>query len=115
MYVFKEDKEQLDEMSLRVVSSRTDNLPFRIVIQSPDHQPPHVHIRDLATGKKKLGRFLLSGSPPKRPEDIEDYEEGIPDEWRGLICSWAKKPHKAFPKMTNWEALCLDWSRNEDF
>ena len=55
----KQEKYQLDEMAIRVISSRSGGLPFRITIQSPDHPPPHAHIRDLETGNKKLGEFEI--------------------------------------------------------
>jgi len=108
-------KGKLDEMAIRPVSSREDGLPFRIAIKSPDHQPPHAHIMDLKTGKKELGQFLIAKNSPRLPNDIKDYKQGITDDMRALISKWAGQPHRPFPGVTNWEALYLDWTRNEKF
>jgi hypothetical protein len=103
----------LNEMSILAISSRKDGLSFRIVIKSPDHNPPHAHIVDLKTGKTDLGQFLISESIPSSPKDIKDYRQGITDEMRNQIFKWAKSPHRALPKINNWNALYLDWTRNE--
>jgi hypothetical protein len=109
------EKHPLDEMAIRVISSRSDGLPFKITIQSPetDHlNMPHAHIRDRETGKKKLGAFQIPKSMPRRPEDIKDFAEGVSDEWRELIFRWMKSKYKKYPRLTNWEALYLDWLGN---
>jgi hypothetical protein len=112
MVIIKE-KQKLDEMAILVVSS-LEELPFRIAIKSPDHQPPHVHIMDKETGKKEIGQFLLTFTPPKKPEDIRDYKQGVSNEMRELIFRWAKSPNKrAWGKLTNWEALGFEWQGNE--
>jgi hypothetical protein len=111
MITLKEKK--LDEMAIQVVSSQSDGLPFRIAIKAPDHLPPHAHVMDSATGKKELGQFLLSSDLPKKPEDIKDYKQGIPDEWRPLILQWAKNRCADFPVAKNWEMLYWEWKRNE--
>jgi hypothetical protein len=105
--------QKLDEMTIQVVSSRTDGLPFRIAIKAPDHQPPHAHVMDLETGTFEVGQFLLSDNQPGKPEDIKNYKQGIDDAMRQTIFDWAKAPHKALPKITNWDALILEWGRNE--
>jgi hypothetical protein len=87
MIILKE-KRQLNEMAILVASSLKNRLPFRIAVQSPDFDPPHGHVRDLRTGKQKLGAFIIPQSPPKKPEDIKDYEEGITDEMREIIFRW---------------------------
>jgi hypothetical protein len=106
-------EQELNEMAIAVISSRKDGLPFRITIQIPDHFPPHAHIKDLETGKKELGQFVVSEDPPRRPEDIKDYKQGLTEEMRQAIFEWAKAPHKALPQIKNWDALYLEWSRNE--
>ena len=109
-----DEKQQLDEMAIRVISSRSDGLPFRITIQSPDHtDKPHAHLKDLETGKKELGQFEITRRPPRSLEDIKNYKQEIPVEWRELIFTWLNKPHKALPEISNWKALYLDWLRNE--
>jgi hypothetical protein len=115
MIIIKE-KQKLDEMAIRAVSTRKDGLPFRITVKSPDHQPSHAHVMDAATGKIELGQFKISSKPPARPEDIENYKQGITDEMRNLIFKWAslisKKP---FYPGTNWGALNNEWSPNDPY
>jgi hypothetical protein len=108
-----EEQQKLDEMSRVVISHPKDKLSFRIAINIPDHQPPHAHILDLKTGKTELGQFLISDNPPKKPEDIENYKQGVTDEMRQEILVWAKSHDKDFPKATNWEMLVREWLRNE--
>jgi hypothetical protein len=107
------EKQNLDEMAILAVSSRKDGLPFRIVIKSPDHQPPHAHIMDLKTGKTELGQFEVSENPPRSPKDIRDYGPGITDSARELIFKWAGQPHQALPRIRNWDVLYLEWGMNE--
>jgi hypothetical protein len=104
MIIIKE-KENLDEMAICPVSSRSDGLPFRISVKTPDHLPPHAHVMDLKTGNKELGQFEIPKSMPRRPEDIKDYKQGISNEWRSLIFQWMKMPYKRCPEITNWEGL----------
>jgi len=112
MILIKE-KQLLDEMAIRPVSSREDGLPFKVSIKAPDHKPPHAHIMDLKTGKVELGQFLLFKDPPRSPSDIKDYNQGITDEMRSLIFKWARLPNRDFPKGSNWEMLYWEWLRNE--
>jgi hypothetical protein len=121
MIILKE-KQRLDEMAILRVSSKRDGLPFRITIQSPEtNHLPHAHIRDLKTGKVKLGEFAISKNPPRQPQDIKDFGEGITkdrevaDDWRRLIFQWAYRPNAKYSgKITNWEALWGQWLVNED-
>ena len=96
MVIIKE-KQNLDEMAIRVISSKRDGLPFKITIHAPDHRPPHAHVKDLETGKRELGQFKISETMPRRPEDIKDYKQGIPGEWRQLIFQWASNRCAKFP------------------
>jgi hypothetical protein len=119
MIILKEKR--LDEMAILRVSSERDGLPFRITIQSPEtNHLPHAHIRDLKTGRVKLGEFALSKSPPRSPRDIKDFGEGLTkdeetaNKWRELIFRWAYAPSRKFPKNNNWEALWGLWLVNED-
>jgi hypothetical protein len=110
-----EEKQSLDEMAILVVSSpRKDNLPFRVTIKSPDHQPPHAHVMDLATGKKEIGQFLISKNAPRKPDDIKDYKQGISDEMRENIFNWSKFSYKDASEITNWHALNIAWKFNEE-
>jgi hypothetical protein len=114
--ILKEKKslkeQKLDEMAVLVVSSKQDRLPFKITVQSPDFAPTHARIRDLKTGKHKLGAFEVSRSMPRNPSEIKDYEEGVTDDMRQIIFNWAKLPNKdGFPG-TNWSALYYVCSLN---
>jgi hypothetical protein len=104
---------KLDEMAILVVSSVTDNLPFRVTIKSPDHQPPHAHIMDKETGKKELGQFLISEGRPGISSAVKDYKQGINDEMREAIIKWAGQKHQHLTKQTNWEVLWMVWKMNE--
>jgi hypothetical protein len=107
------EEQELNEMSIQAVSSLTDDLPFRVAIKSPDHQPPHAHVMDNATGKKELGQFLIPLSKPRASSDIKDYKQGITDEMRNTIFLWMRGKSKLLPIATNWELLCTVWRLNE--
>jgi hypothetical protein len=108
-----QENQKLDEMARLSVSSLSDNLPFRIVVNSPDHQPPHAHVMDNATGKKELGQFLIPASKPRDSSDIKDYKQGIADEMRTTIFLWMRGKNKLISGKTNWESLCIAWRFNE--
>jgi hypothetical protein len=107
------EEQELNEMAIQAVSSMKDNLPFRIVIKSPDHQPPHAHVMDNEVGKKELGQFLIPASKPRDSLDIKDYKKGITDDMRRIILLWMKSRSNLLPKVTNWELLCTVWKLNE--
>jgi hypothetical protein len=107
------EERELNEMAIQVVSSREDGLPFRITIKAPDHQPPHAHVMDIATGKKEIGQFLISKAPPRKAEDIKDYKQGISGEMREKIFNWSKFSYSGFPNVSNWDALNIFWRPNE--
>jgi hypothetical protein len=108
-----QEKEKLDEMSRLQVSSMSDDLPFRIVVNSPDHQPPHAHIMDNETGKKELGQFLIPATKPGTSFEVEDYKQGISDGIRTTISLWMRGKSKLISGKTNWESLCIVWRFNE--
>ena len=122
MYILKEKQaseaqqyeQLLNEMSIRVISSKNDGLPFRITIQTPDKKEiDHAHIRDLRTGNIKQGAFIVTKIPPRSPQDIKDWHEGITDEMRELIFKWSKLRNWCFPG-TNWQALVYECSINRN-
>jgi hypothetical protein len=113
MVILKE-KEPLDEMARMPISfPNKDGLPFRIIINSPDHKPPHAHVMDLKTGKRELGQFEVTKNSPRSSRDIKNYKQGISDEMRELIFKWAGLPYRTLPKISNWEMLYLAWEINE--
>jgi hypothetical protein len=99
-----DEKQRLEEMGQMIVSFDTDKLPFKVAIQSPDHDPPHAHVLD-KKGKKEIGQFLVMAATPRKSSDIKDYKQGIPDEVREAVFAWSSKPCRALPKNTNWEQL----------
>jgi hypothetical protein len=111
--IIVQEKQNLDEMTRLSVSSLSDNLPFQVVVNSPDHQPPHAHLMDNATGKKELGQFLIPASKPRTPSDIKDYKQGISDDMRNTLFLWIRGKSKSQPKLTNWEFLWTAWRFNE--
>jgi hypothetical protein len=107
------NEQDLDEMAIQAISSLADNIPFRVAIKSPDHQPPHAHIMDNATGKKELGQFLIPLSKPGASSDIKDYKQGISDETRTTLFLWMREKSKLISGKTNWEFLYAVWRLNE--
>jgi hypothetical protein len=101
-------------MSIQAVSSLADEIPFRVAIKSPDHQPPHARLMDNATGKKELGQFLIPLSKPRGPSDIKDYKQGIADDTRNTLFLWMRAKSKLLPIATNWELLRTVWQLNEE-
>jgi hypothetical protein len=95
------EEQQLNEMAIQSVSSIRDNLPFRVAIKSPDHQPPHAHVMDNDNGKEELGQFLIPASKPRDLSDIKDYKQGITDSMRRTILLWMKSRSNLLPKVTN--------------
>lgn len=108
------EEQRFDEMAIQSVSSILDDLPFRVAIKSPDHQPPHAHIMDNATGKKELGQFLIPASKPRGPSEIKDYKQGIPDDMRNTLFLWMRQRNKLALSYTNWEFLNIVWRFNEE-
>jgi len=114
MVIIREDLEQLNEMAIRVISAKSDNLPFRITVQTPDKEKvDHAHVRDLKTGKQKLGCFVITKVSPRSPQDIKDYHEGITKEMREIIFKWSSRPNWRYPG-TNWQALVYECEINRN-
>jgi hypothetical protein len=113
--VIIQGKQNLDEMARLSVSTLADNLPFKIVVNSPDHKPPHAHLMDNTTGKKELGQFLIPISKPRASSDIKDYKQGISDDARNTILLWMREKSKLISGKTNWESLHILWKLNEKY
>jgi hypothetical protein len=105
MTIFKE-KEKIEEKGRMVLSSDTDNLPFKVAIQSPDHEPAHAHVLDKDI-KKEIGQFLITAVKPKTPLDIHDFNIGITDDMRKQIFTWSRQHNKFLSKISNWESLMM--------
>jgi hypothetical protein len=109
----EKDEQRLDEMTNLVISTMRDGLPFRIIIKSPDHLPPHAHVMDNETVERELGQFLIPVSKPRSPSDIKNYKQGISDDMRDTIFRWMKSRSKLDLKLMNWEFLYTIWRLNE--
>jgi hypothetical protein len=108
MVIFHEDR--LNEMAIADISSATDNLPFKIVLKLPDHEPRHAHILDKNDISKEKGQILIPRTKPKSPLDIKDYKKGeLSDDDRKIILGWMGKKNKMFTKYTNLEVMNSLW------
>jgi len=106
MVIIKENT-QLNEMAFSTINSPRDNLPFDVVVRSPDHNPPHAHLypKGVRQENKQLGEFLIPKRPPKYAGDIEGYRDGVTDDQKERLAVWMSQRNKWHPKCTNWELL----------
>jgi hypothetical protein len=120
MIIFKE-KQQLDEMSIRVISSPEENLPFKVTIKCPDKGSfDHAHIMKLRTKADEIGAFVITKNPPKSVEDLVGYTEGkhkgldnFTDGQLQALVDWASRRHPVYPG-TNWQALQYEYAVNRN-
>ena len=113
MIILKE-KEKLEEMGRALVSARSDNLPFRVAVNNPDHDSPaHAHLLDIKTGTEERGQFIIPVKAPRTPEEVKDFKGNLSRETKELLMNWMLKPHHKLPRFTNLEALWIMWSGNE--
>lgn len=116
------EKEQLDEMSLRIISNRNDNLPFKIIVKCPDKgRYDHAHIIKLGTKCEELGAFVITKNPPKCIEDLVEYCEGpheglrkVPTEQLQMLVNWASRKNKILTAYTNWQMLQYEYYINRN-
>jgi hypothetical protein len=113
------EKQRFDEMAIRVISSPSDNLPFKITVMSPDKgKSDHAHILKLRSKKDELGTIVITKDPPKSVADIIGYTDGNHSGLRNLsedqlqaIVDWASRRNSLFPG-TNWQALQYEYFVN---
>jgi hypothetical protein len=118
MLILKE-KQQLDEMSIRIISDPEDGLPFKVTIKCPDKGSfDHAHIMKLGTKADELGAFVITKNPPKSVEDLVGYDEGghkgltnFTNEQLQMLVNWASRRNPDYPG-TNWQALQYDYTIN---
>ena len=114
-----DEKQQLDEMAIRVISSPEDKLPFKVTIKSPDKGKfDHAHIYKLNTKDVEMGAFVITKTPPKYVADLVGYTEGPHEglknftrEQLQLLVNWASRQNSLFPG-TNWQALQYEYAVN---
>jgi hypothetical protein len=121
MYITQE-KQRLDEMSIRVISFPEDNLPFKITIKCPDKgRVDHAHIMKLGTKADEMGAFVITNKAPKTIKDLVGYKEGEHkglenfnfDQLRALI-DWASRRNSLLPAYTNWQTLQYEYAVNRN-
>jgi len=100
----------LNEMAQVPLSSTEDNLPFKVIIQLPDHDPPHAHIYS-NDGKTTIGQILIPKTKPRSVDDIKDYKGKLSDADKMTIYAWMNRKSKIQPKLTNFEQLVNFWGR----
>jgi len=98
----------LNEMAHASVSSFEDNLPFKVILQLPDHDPPHAHILS-NDGKKELGQILIPKTKPTGVEDIKDYKGKLSDFDKMTLYAWMNRRSKRHPKGTNLDFMNSLW------
>jgi hypothetical protein len=115
------EEEQLDEMSIRVISFAEDKLPFKIAIKCPDKgKLDHGHIIKLGTKADEIGAFVITSNMPKAVKDLVGYTEGIHEGLKNLkfdelqaLVSWASRRNSLYPG-TNWQALQYEYAINRN-
>jgi hypothetical protein len=115
------EEEQLNEMSIRVISFVEDKLPFKIAIKYPDNgRLDHAHIIKLGTKTDEIGAFVITNNTPKVVKDLVGYigekHEGLKnlnfDEFQMLV-AWASRRNLLYPG-TNWQALQYEYAINRN-
>jgi hypothetical protein len=119
--IILQEKQQLDEMSIRVISFSKDRLPFKVTIKCPDKGKfDHAHIMKLGTKDTELGAFVITKSPPRSISDLVGYAEGghkglknFTDEQLHALVDWASRRNSLYPG-TNWQALQYEYAVNRN-
>lgn len=124
MYFLKDkdllEKEALNEMSLRIMSDTSDNLPFKVIIKSPDKgKYDHAHIIKLGTRCEEIGAFVITKHSPRSVKDLVGYCEGqhkglqnIPVYQLQMLVEWASKKNALMPFYTNWQMMQYEYCVN---
>jgi hypothetical protein len=114
------EKLQLDEMSIRIISSPEEKLPFKVTIKCPDKGKfDHAHIMRLGTASDELGAFVITRSPPESIQDLVGYTEGghkglvnFTDDQLQALVSWASRRNSLLSAYTNWQTLQYEYTVN---
>jgi hypothetical protein len=115
-----QERQRLNEMSIRVISSPEENLPFKVTIKCPDKgNLDHAHIMKLRTQADEIGAFVITKNSPKSIEDFIGYTEGkhkglsnfTDDQLRSLV-DWVSRRNSLYPE-TNWQALQYEYAVNQ--
>jgi hypothetical protein len=112
MVVFTE-KEQLDEVSIRIISNPEDKLPFKVTIKCPDRgRLDHAYLMKLGAEADEIGAFVITQNPPETIDDLVGYTEGYQDGIKNLtneqllaLVSWVSRRNSLISSYTNWQVL----------
>jgi hypothetical protein len=112
-------KQRLDEMSIRIISSPEEKLPFKITIKCPDKGKfDHAHIMRLGTKADEIGAFVITKAPPRVISNLVGYTEGehkglnnFTEEQLQALVDWASRRNALYPG-TNWQALQYEYAVN---
>jgi hypothetical protein len=119
MIIVKE-KQQLDEMPIRIISAPEERLPFKVTIKCPDKGSlDHAHIMKLGTKSDEIGAFVITKTPPRVINDLVGYTEGkhtglknfTNDQLQALV-SWASRKNSLLSAYTNWQTLQYEYAVN---
>jgi hypothetical protein len=121
MIILKE-KQQLDEMSIRVISDPEEGLPFKVTIKCPDKGSlDHAHIMKLGTKSDEIGAFVITKTPPRLISDLVGYTEGkheglnnFTDQQLQSLVSWASRQNALLSECTNWQVLQYEYAVNRN-
>jgi hypothetical protein len=113
-------EERLDEMSIRVIGSSEDRLPFKVTIKCPDKgRFDHAHIMKLGTKADEIGAFVITKNPPKSISDLVGYTDGkhaglknLTDDQLQALVDWASRRNFWFSTYTNWQTLQYEYVIN---
>jgi hypothetical protein len=102
-------EDAMNEMAKANISSVLDNLPFQIILQLPDHPPPHVHIYPNSGGEKELCTILIPKTKPRSIDDIKEHKGKMSDTDKTTLLLWMNQKNKRQPKYYNWEVMNSLW------
>jgi hypothetical protein len=88
-------RQKLVEMA--TVCHRDDGFGFIGIINSKDHNPPHIRIYDL-NGRDELGQIYLNSNIPQSIHDIETYKGDVDGVKRNIV-KWANESNDG---VNNW-------------
>jgi len=107
--MIKVKKSTLNEMALARISAVEDNLPFQIILQLPDHNPPHIHILSNNDIKNEICQILIPKTKPTDISDIKIFKGKLSDADKMTVLAWINRKNKRQLRYTNWEVMNSLW------
>jgi hypothetical protein len=84
-------------VEMATVCSRRMGFGFVGIIYSNEHNPPHMHIKDL--DENDLGQILLTPEIPQDKDDIVEYKGDVSEVKRKIV-GWANNKNER--GVNNW-------------